>query len=74
MRRSDYLIVSRALEETRPYVPKGTTPNSIMTGRIEQWQATCEALADEFELQAPAVFDRERFLRDCGYSVTPSGS
>lgn len=57
MKRTDYLIVARALRYSQ--APPGTNPERL------QWERDCEYLALAFSQQS-ASFDRALFLENCG--------
>ena len=56
MTRKDYILIARALRESRPGI--GYERNLLA------WEGTCIRMADALAADNPR-FDRERFMRAC---------
>lgn len=60
MRRGDYIMLAAALRSARPV--RNAIPQWLT------WQATCVAITDALEQQAPG-FNRYVFLQNCGVTT-----
>lgn len=60
MRRLDFEVVAQAMNDAKP---RGDSSSHL---QLLQWERSCESLANAFQQQTHC-FERDRFLRNCGY-------